>query len=222
MYWLVEGAYKMTAQVPDILIIRGKRHILFSDPLRKLLHSTRKTNRPKLKSTSTACYRGYVALWEIRDEHLYLLDLNGFVEQHERVIPINLERAMPWLKRPVLAKWVSGELRCPEGRLVSYVHHPFQSEYERDRILSVDKGVVLNEELRINPPEPIWHSIAADGSRTRLDERWGQPAEDLFAPNETPTGHRYWGQPMEGPEPEPNEDHNHVACWFGTPPSPPR
>ena len=66
----------MTAQIPDILIHRGERLSLCATPLDDYYSSTRK-RRPPFVRPSTACYRGYVATWEIREGKVYLVGIEG-------------------------------------------------------------------------------------------------------------------------------------------------
>ncbi len=130
----------MTAQFSDVLLLRDKRHALCATPLEPYLRRLPKARRPVFQTTSTACWRGYVALWQVAG---------------------------------------------------------FASEYERDRLLRVENGRVVEEWLRLNPPEPIWYRIEPDGGRARFQEPHAQAAmlDDLFQPDEIPQGYRYWGQP---------------------------
>lgn len=194
----------MTAQCPDVLTLRGQHHDVCALPLEAYLSRLRKARRPVFLAESSACWRGYVARWEVVDEALYLVDLDGLIERDGAPIRANLKMALPWLKPPVLATWVSDCLRCPEGRLISYRHFGFESRYERDRLLHVEKGRVLEEWLRLNPPEPIWYKIMANGGRARFE--WpnsGAPElDDPFPPEAMPQGHYFWGQPPEEDEDE--------------------
>ncbi|QHT68057.1 hypothetical protein GXP67_16125 [Rhodocytophaga rosea] len=66
---------KGTAQRPDLLIYQGDTLALYANPLEA--YYTEQNPRPRnfgINSCwSTACWRGYQALWEIREDHLYLL-----------------------------------------------------------------------------------------------------------------------------------------------------
>ncbi|QCI68269.1 hypothetical protein [Phreatobacter stygius] len=180
-----------------MLALRGQLHDLCALPLEPYLRRLKKARRPVFVTTSSACWRGYVAHWVVRDDALYLVDLAGWMERDGEPIQASLEVALPWLKPPVLATWVSDWLRCPEGRRISYRHFGFESRYERDRKLRVEKGRVLEEWLRLNPPEPIWYRIAPGGGRTRFEvPHSGEPElDDPFPPEATPQGHHFWGQP---------------------------
>jgi hypothetical protein len=64
-----------TAQIPDKIIYRGDTLSLFGCPL-EYLRNTLPVNSDNLFGSSgcfyTACYRGYVATWEVIDNRLYL------------------------------------------------------------------------------------------------------------------------------------------------------
>ncbi|MDQ0469671.1 hypothetical protein QO011_002687 [Labrys wisconsinensis] len=189
----------MTAQCPDILFIRGNRHELCATPLDDYMRRMRKERRPQFVWESSACWRGYIASWEVRDGALYLIEIKGCMKRNDEFVDASLADAFPRWKPPVLASWVTDTLRCPEGRLLSYTHAGFASDYARDRLLHVEKGRVVAEWLRLNPPEPIWYRIDAEGKRTRFEgpHPEDEMLEDLFRPEETPEGSRYWGLPPE-------------------------
>ena len=50
----------------------------------------------------------------------------------------------------VRADWHSGELRVPMGEMLEYVHGGYGSTWERDRLVMIEKGVVVRDWLREN------------------------------------------------------------------------
>ena len=77
----------------------------------------------------TACWRGYVGTWEIKEGRFYLVNLNGrFV----------LEGG------PLFAYWFTGVLRIPKGKLLRYVHMGFGSVFEEELHIKIEKGIVTN------------------------------------------------------------------------------
>jgi hypothetical protein len=102
--------------------------------------------------TSTACWRGYIGTWEIRDSDLYLVALER--EQHvvretgpERLRKDLLLQVFPGAERPIPATWFSGVLRLPQGAQLRYIHMGYVSIYERDLYLTVKSGKVIAELL---------------------------------------------------------------------------
>jgi hypothetical protein len=78
---------------------------------------------------STGCWRRYIGTWEIKDGHLYLVNIKG------RYKIIGSE--------PIRAEWFTGVLRYPEGKLLHYVHMGFGSVYEFEVHISFEMGRLL-------------------------------------------------------------------------------
>lgn len=211
----------MTAQVPDVLIYRGRRLDLCSTPLDTCVRRLPKARRPKFVRPSTALHRGYVATWEIVDRRLYLVDLDGHIDTGDAIERADLAAIFPGRPRPVPATWVSEFLYCPEGRLRCYVHAGFGSLYEREREFSVVRGEVKDEFLVYNPPMPLVYAIDPDGKRTFLAGATrfrGDAAPDPFPDNAPVEPWRLWGRP----DWDMNETEGYLvggALFFGEPPA---
>lgn len=192
----------MTAQIPDRLIHRGRELDLCALPLEGYLKRLPKARRPKFVPGSTANWRGYVATWEIIDGRLFLTAIDHAVFKADgKLNEASLAAIFPRGPHPVPATWVSDGLRCPEGRLRAYVHAGFASTYERDRILVIENGVLVEEWLVYNPPAPLHYLIAPDGSRTYATA----PGSGALAPDQDPfpgdapvEPWRLWGDPDWG------------------------
>ncbi len=65
----------MTAQFHERLIWNGEEYGMASEPLE--LYLRRIKNRIEFVFCNTACWRGYEGTWEIIDDRLYLIDLQG-------------------------------------------------------------------------------------------------------------------------------------------------
>lgn len=187
----------MTAQIPEILRYRGQNLNLCADILWSYLIRLPKSRRPVFAPSTTACHRGYVGTWEIRENQLYLVALEGELEGAHGLVEATLATALPWLKGPLKATWFSDRARCPEGRLLSYVHAGFASDYERDRYLEFDHGHLVREWLVLNPPPPVIYRLDADGRRTCVAgmSRW--PHNELPDPLGDAgfdQAHRLWGK----------------------------
>lgn len=197
----------MTAQIPDRLIHRGRTLDLCARLLDDYLMRLPKSRRPIFLPESTAHWRGYLGTWEFRDGRLLLTAVEGWFhlgggEPREA----SLDACFPWLHgRPLHARWVTEELRCPEGRLRAYVHAGFASEYERDRIFVVRRGMLIEEWLVYNPPAPLHYQIQPDGARRYYAGPSARPeheAPDPFPADAPVEPWRLWGDPdwdIEGP-----------------------
>ena len=189
----------MTAQMPDRLIHHGRILDLCATPLEDCLRRRPKARRPKFLRLSTANWRGYVATWEILDQRLFLTGIeDGLVQTDGGPQEVTLKTLFPRGPFPKPATWVSGALRCPEGRLRNYVHAGFASQYERDRVFIVESGIVVEEWLVHNPPGPLHYLINPDGSQTyaeALTTRELAPEKDPFPGDGPVEPWRVWGDP---------------------------
>ena len=59
-----------TAQIPERIVYEGTEGFLFTNPLES--YFSKDNPRPEFASPHTACWRGYVGAWEIRENTLYL------------------------------------------------------------------------------------------------------------------------------------------------------
>lgn len=64
-----------TIQIPDLLIIENDTLYLQSFPLEDLKLKIRPFKYGDFYSPSTACWRGYRAIWKIIDKKLYLMEI---------------------------------------------------------------------------------------------------------------------------------------------------
>lgn len=90
---------------------------------------------------STACWRGYLGSWAVRDDRLSLLSIVG----RYRLLG----------EEPLFADWFSGTLIVPVGELVQYVHMGFGSVYASEIHLRVERGVVVERRIYNHPGGPI-------------------------------------------------------------------
>jgi hypothetical protein len=136
----------MTAQDAENLIYGGKEIPLFSNPLSLYL----KQNGVTFESPHTACWRGYVGTWEIIEilgvERLYLVGLSAHKTYEELV---GISDLFPGYDK-VFAHWFTGELRCPQGALLNYVHGGYASTYEYDLLMDFKQGVLIDKHAKHN------------------------------------------------------------------------
>ncbi len=139
----------MTAQVSEPLQFRDMSLSMCSTPLDVFLSSTPRNTH--FQEVSTACWRRYVGRWEIRSDRLYLVGLSAVAEDGN---PVGLEDLFPGFPDGVFAHWFTGEVRCPIGRQVKYVHMGFSSQFERDLFLGFKAGVLISERVVQNGKAP--------------------------------------------------------------------
>ncbi len=94
---------------------------------------------------STALWRGYVATFEVKDNQLFLKDIE--IQYHDTTS----KESYPYKWRSVINEvfpnnekikidWLTGLLVIPHGKLVNYVHMGYGSTYKNYILLEIDKG----------------------------------------------------------------------------------
>ena len=132
----------MTAQASETLFYKGEELRMCSTPLDKFLVSGGRDIR--FQDLSTACWRGYMGTWEIRDNRLYIIGISAYLEQGREA---TLEDLFPGYPDGAFAHWFTGEVRCPMGKQLEYIHMGFASKFERDLFLEFKAGVLVNERM---------------------------------------------------------------------------
>lgn len=137
-----------TAQASDIIIIDGKQEQLNTNPLAPYL-AVHPTAIPESDFHSTANWRGYIAIWEVLDDKLFLRkvlvefkDPDAKPEDYGSEAKDVLGQVFPDSKN-VVATWYSGTLVVPKGEMLRYVHMGYGSTYERYSILTIRYGRVV-------------------------------------------------------------------------------
>jgi hypothetical protein len=133
----------VTAQAPEKLIYKGTELALCTEPLARF---------PGLKPLlqpydypSSGLWRGYIGTWAIESDRLYLKALKRWKTVRGEFTTVGIEDLFPGYPDGVFAHWFTGELRCPRGALLRYVHGGFFSIYEEDLFIDVMRGVVIDE-----------------------------------------------------------------------------
>lgn len=131
-----------TAQAPDYLIYQGDTLAIFSNPLEAYFDE----NHPRPDSIfekygyhSTGCWRGYIGYWELKEDSLFLVKLEG------DSVDIDLSLVFPnreVKKTLIFADWYSYSLLHPYGDLIHYEHMGYASIYEFEREFILKAGVL--------------------------------------------------------------------------------
>lgn len=130
-----------TGQAGDILIFKGDTLSLFSNPLEQYLDSKseRIFNGKKLEWTSTACYRGYRATWEVSNDSLFLIKVQkGCYSETPEYFDLKSEFG----SERVFAHWFTGKTLAPKGKQIHYVHSGYDSFYEKELVLTFTSGLL--------------------------------------------------------------------------------
>lgn len=138
-----------TAQYPDKIIYNGKKYNLHNNPLEAYFEKN-PDKRPKGGIISTALWRGYVATFEVKDNQLFLKDIEIEYQDTTSKESYNfkwrsvINEVFPDQKN-IKIDWLTGLLIIPHGKLVNYVHMGYGSTYENYILLEIDKGNLKKE-----------------------------------------------------------------------------
>lgn len=139
----------MTAQAREILIYKGKKYGMATEPLEPYIESNGIQFNPMIECSG--CWRGYIGTWSIEDNKLYLIDIDTDNDGKK----VGLEYLFSNQEK-VFAEWFTGELRVPYGELIEYIHLGYESRYAKELFLEISKGVLVNERKKINN---LWYAI---------------------------------------------------------------
>lgn len=145
-----------TGQVPDLLIIKSDTVFIFSNPLEPYFDKIGNRYIPGFSGCgSTACWRGYVAIWTIENDSLFLTGITS-CHKSENFCPDSKDGDLlamfgeRYKNNRVFADWYSGEIINPSGRLLRYIHMGYASTYEFENRYKINKGVISNIQKHTN------------------------------------------------------------------------
>ncbi len=116
------------------------------------------------QATASSCWRGYVGVWKIQDQTLFLSSLHRFARRDERDEfglgkKIPLKEIFPESIGAIPAKWFSGSLRIPVGEKI---HGHNRTEF--DHYLTIEKGSLIATTVIDNK--------GAGAARSTCDLKW--------------------------------------------------
>ncbi len=135
----------MTAQIAERLRYEGQDVAMCTNPLSD--YFAMGGYSPRFASNCTALWRGHVGRWDIVDGRLYLVGLQGTLEDGSKAC---LATIFPDFPDRVFAHWYAGIIRVPQGKQLEYVHMGYASTFERDLLLEIERGVVKSTRVRHN------------------------------------------------------------------------
>jgi hypothetical protein len=134
----------MTLQSMEQLIYRGRKVRMATEPLSGYLKSHKE--KPEFFPASSGCWRGYVGTWEIKDEKLYLIAIDGYARFKPKTYSnVDMNYLFPNQKR-IFAEWFTGELRIPDGDVLRS-SGIYDLTYELDLFLEIKNGHFVGKRL---------------------------------------------------------------------------
>lgn len=152
-------------QMPDYLIYKGDTIPIFSNPLESYLEKNNLQNIDR-GCNSSACNRGYIALWELTNNKLYLVEIKrceliasagvytGLECEENKLSEILSYFQLRFKSQKIVADWYTGELISPQGRLIEYIHGGYLSKYEREEHFCIKDGTLTDSKIVNNKIKP--------------------------------------------------------------------
>ena len=134
---LISGQLFGTAQVPDFLIYENDTLSIYSNPLEVYFEQIGSRELPKFEGcSSTACWRGYVGIWELRNDSIFLKEVTTCHKYKcDTIVNADLNELFGdrYMNNEVFADWISYEIINPHGKQIKYIHQGYESIYEYER-----------------------------------------------------------------------------------------
>lgn len=135
-----------TAQKPDKIIFEGKEYILHSNPMEQYFEQF-PDKRPESEILSTGLWRGYVATFIVKEDEIYLKDIEIQIDGEELNETYNSKwksviKELLTEQEELKIDWLTGILVIPDGKMINYVHMGYASGYSNYILLEVENGIV--------------------------------------------------------------------------------
>jgi len=134
----IEKSYG-TAQIPDFLIYKGDTLSIYANPLESYF-DTHPRPDSLFDYNSTACWRGYIGYWEIKNDSLFLMEIQGDSTTIDLTLIFNDRE----IKDKVFADWYDYSILNPYGNLLHYEHMGYASIYEFEREFMFKSGILTD------------------------------------------------------------------------------
>lgn len=132
----------MTPQIGEVFLMEGEQYFIDQQPLHQYFITF--NNPPYFTPPSPTCWRGYYGKWEIKDNELYLINFRGYLDGFDEV---DMNFLFP-LQEEVFAKWFSGTIKVPQGKILKWNETLNGSLYEEYIHLTFKNGVLTQYEYK--------------------------------------------------------------------------
>lgn len=140
-----------TGQIPDLIIIGKDTLMLLECPIEHDSIFRRQVGeRLSNENSSTDCWRGYQALWQIENGELSLIQIEDGKSLYTHIpkITVNMNGIFDKYRNKegkVIATWFSGKLKVVSGKMIHYVHFGFMREHEHETDYQVEQGKIISQ-----------------------------------------------------------------------------
>lgn len=135
----------MTPQIPDRVIYEGETYFTYSDAFSQYLHSIKPKTRPQFTESSSANHSGYIVHYEVKDDKLYMVELEGNLLITEGKKTYDQEVGLDYIfpgQKEVFAEWFTGDLNLTPPDKFNWSYHKKEEE-PNSLYLYVEKGVLV-------------------------------------------------------------------------------
>ncbi len=149
---LATGPLLATPQFPDRLMVGQDRHYVHALPSALRPAMSQKTFSTTFGNDgfSTACYRGYVAFWELRDHELHLTTVYPIPGSNSTVrAAVPLSDLFDGATTSVPAKWFTGTLRSPKLRIKRRQISHIGGDYFYHRLWHFEQGRLVRSTISL-------------------------------------------------------------------------
>ena len=144
-----------TGQVPDYLVINNDTIAIFSNPLEQYFDKVGNREIIGLKGCgSTACWRGYKAIWRLKGDSLFLTAITSCHSDDWcpaiKDADLGLMFGEYFKNNSVFAYWFTGDIMAPQGELVQYIHMGYASIYAKEKYFTFKNGKNTKVRMKSN------------------------------------------------------------------------
>jgi hypothetical protein len=133
-----------TEQCPDTIIYNGKKYTLHSHPLYAYFENN-PDKKPKVNIISSGLWRGYVATFEVKDNQLFLKDIEIMGPERDWKWQSVINEVFPDQKE-IKVNWFTGLLVIPHGgKVANYFEWDYGSSNKKYLLVKIDKGDLKKE-----------------------------------------------------------------------------
>ena len=163
-----------TEQIPEYLQYGKDTVPIYSNPLEQYFRINNDVFIPGFNSEclSSACWRGYIAYWELTKDSLFLTNITPCVPNCENNQNGNLDK-MFGEEKPY-AEWYSGTLIVPRGEFHSASHMGYSAIYEYEEHIQIENGKKVQKVIKSNA------QLIADINQNKMFNERIETASDTF------------------------------------------
>lgn len=138
LVFLTIGESYSTTQVPDYLIYEGDTVPIKSSPLQSYIDKYPNLYPifEQFEIKTTNCFRGYIAYWELKNDSLFLIKIQGDTSE----IPLSFIFDKERKQEKIFADWFDGSILAQLGKKFIFPYIDFSTMYEFEKELIFDNG----------------------------------------------------------------------------------